>query len=63
MQSIPGMPAGKPAGVPCAQLDAALRCRIFGAAERPVADLCGGSAGEAMALIGELERLTANGET
>lgn len=32
---IPGMPQGKPAGVPCVQLDADLRCRLFGLAERP----------------------------
>jgi len=33
---IPGMPQGKPAGVPCVQLDARLRCRLFGQPERPV---------------------------
>ncbi len=33
--AIPGMPGGKPAGVPCVQLDAELRCRIFGQPERP----------------------------
>jgi len=32
---IPGMPQGKPAGVPCVQLDERLRCRIFGQPERP----------------------------
>lgn len=32
---IPGMPGGKPAGVPCVQLDAQRRCRIFGLPERP----------------------------
>ncbi|WP_090047661.1 YkgJ family cysteine cluster protein [Limnohabitans sp. 2KL-27] len=36
---IPGMPHGKPAGVPCVQLDAQLRCRIFGHPERPA--VCG----------------------
>jgi hypothetical protein len=29
------MPQGKPAGVPCVQLDAQLRCQIFGRPERP----------------------------
>jgi hypothetical protein len=29
------MPQGKPAGVPCVQLDEAWRCRIFGQPERP----------------------------
>ncbi len=36
---IPGMPQGKPAGVPCVQLDAQRRCRIFGRPERPA--VCG----------------------
>lgn len=36
---IPGMPHGKPAGVPCVQLDAQLRCKIFGQASRPA--VCG----------------------
>ncbi|MEY3610877.1 MAG: hypothetical protein RJB14_599 [Pseudomonadota bacterium] len=29
------MPQGKPAGVPCVQLDEQLRCKIFGQPERP----------------------------
>jgi hypothetical protein len=29
------MPQGKPAGVPCVQLDKQLRCKIFGQPERP----------------------------
>lgn len=37
---IPGMPNGKPAGVPCIQLDELLRCKLFGKPERP--DFCGG---------------------
>ena len=32
---IPGMPYGKPAGMPCVQLDDDVRCRIFGRPERP----------------------------
>ena len=47
--AIPGMPNGKPAGVPCVQLDADLRCRLFGQPERPAVcrqlrpalDMCG----------------------
>jgi Fe-S-cluster containining protein len=31
---IPGMPHGKPAGIPCVQLDDNYRCRLFGKAER-----------------------------
>lgn len=33
------MPRGKPAGVPCVQLDEALRCRLFGDPSRPA--VCG----------------------
>ena len=36
---IPGMPSGKPAGVPCIQLDEQLCCKIFGQPERPA--VCG----------------------
>jgi hypothetical protein len=32
---IPGMPDGKPAGVPCVQLDELQRCRLFGQPTRP----------------------------
>ena len=33
------MPGGKPAGVPCVQLDEQLRCKIFGQPGRPA--VCG----------------------
>ena len=33
------MPHGKPAGVPCVQLDEHRRCRIFGHPQRPA--VCG----------------------
>ena len=33
------MPQGKPAGVPCVQLDDQLRCKIFSHPERPA--VCG----------------------
>lgn len=33
------MPGGKPAGVPCVQLDDQLRCKIFDQPERPA--VCG----------------------
>ena len=36
---IPGMPQGKPAGVACVQLDAQMRCRLFGHPGRPA--VCG----------------------
>ncbi|HSV69506.1 MAG TPA: YkgJ family cysteine cluster protein [Methylibium sp.] len=64
---LPGHPAGKPAGVACAQLDAELRCRLFGRPERPAvcvslrpsAEMCGGSRGAAMRWLEQMERLTA----
>jgi hypothetical protein len=63
---IPGMPHGKPAGMPCVQLDDELRCRLFGRPERPAfcaslrptQDMCGSDRDEAMAELSELERLT-----
>ncbi|MCK7594230.1 YkgJ family cysteine cluster protein [Pseudomarimonas salicorniae] len=64
---IPGMPHGKPAGMPCVQLDDALRCRLFGRPERPAVcgslapsrEMCGGNRQEALAYLAELESLTA----
>jgi uncharacterized protein len=63
---IPGMPRGKPAGVRCAQLDAANRCRIFGRPERPAvcsqlrpsAEMCGADAVSATGWLARLELLT-----
>ena len=63
---IPGMPFGKPAGMPCVQLDDALRCRLFGRPERPAfcaslrpeREMCGATRSEAMALLSALERAT-----
>ncbi len=66
---IPGMPHGKPAGVPCVQLGDDMRCLIFGKAERPAC--CGGlqpsqamcrdSAAQAMLWLAELEEATRPG--
>ncbi|MFA5596641.1 MAG: YkgJ family cysteine cluster protein [Pusillimonas sp.] len=64
--AIPGMPNGKPAGVPCIQLDNELRCKIFGHPERPevcgslqpAADLCGDSREQALRWLGYLEDQT-----
>ena len=61
------MPAGKPAGVPCAQLDADLRCRLFGRPERPAVcmdlrpsvEMCGDSHAQAMLWLYRLEQQTA----
>lgn len=63
---IPGMPEGKPAGVPCVQLDRAGRCMLFGRPERPAVcrglrpspEMCGETREEAMAYLTRLEELT-----
>lgn len=67
--AIPGMPQGKPAGVPCVQLDADLRCRLFGDPRRPAvcgglqpsAEMCGASAEAALVWLTRLEHLTGPG--
>jgi hypothetical protein len=61
------MPQGKPAGVPCIQLDSAGLCRLFGRPERPAVcvslkpqpEMCGSSRDEALHTLAQLERLTA----
>ncbi|WP_338413370.1 YkgJ family cysteine cluster protein [uncultured Sphaerotilus sp.] len=66
---IPGMPNGKPAGVPCIQLDEDLRCKIFGQPERPAVcgglrpdeDMCGDSREQALRWLGYMEDLTRPG--
>ncbi|KPF45741.1 hypothetical protein IP87_07645 [beta proteobacterium AAP121] len=63
---IPGMPGGKPAGVPCVQLDEQLRCRLFGQPSRPAvcaslmpsAEMCGPHRQHAMAWLHRLETQT-----
>ncbi len=60
------MPDGKPAGVPCVQLDAALQCRLFGDPRRPAvcgglqpsAEMCGETREYALLHLSQLERLT-----
>jgi Fe-S-cluster containining protein len=64
---IPGMPGGKPAGVRCVQLTADNRCAIFGRPDRPqvcnnlrpMPEMCGETADEALAYLQRLEELTA----
>ena len=64
--AIPGMPDGKPAGVPCVNLDEDFRCRISGHPERPAVcsslqpsrEMCGNCRQEAMDHLSELERIT-----
>ena len=66
---IPGMPDGKPAGVPCIHLDENLRCRIFNSPQRPAVcgslqpsrEMCGSSSREALEYLSTLEKLTAPG--
>ncbi len=60
------MPQGKPAGVPCVQLTADLRCAIFGQPGRPAVcaslepspAMCGDSREQAMRWLGHLEEAT-----
>jgi hypothetical protein len=61
------MPEGKPAGVPCVQLDEKGLCRLFGKPERPVfcvslqpaLDMCGDSKAQALMRLAQLEQETA----
>lgn len=63
---MPGLPHGKPAGVPCPHLDAALRCQLFGQPERPAVcgslqpseEMCGSHREQAMRWLGYLEEAT-----
>ena len=60
------MPQGKPAGVPCVQLDDAGRCRLFGQPERPAVcaglqpcpEMCGDSREQALRFLTTLEMAT-----
>jgi len=57
------MPNGKPAGVPCVQLNTDLTCKLFGLPERPAfcgtlqprQDMCGTSREEAMQILSAME--------
>lgn len=63
---IPGMPAGKPAGVRCIQLTDDNRCKLFGLPERPAVcvrlrpseEMCGENAEQALAYLIHLEEIT-----
>jgi len=63
---MPGLPGGKPAGVPCPHLDEALRCKLFGLPERPAvcdslqpsAEMCGENREHAMRFLSQLENAT-----
>ena len=64
--AIPGMPAGKPAGVRCAQLTHDNLCRLFGYPDRPTVclslqpslEMCGTTNAEAYAWLSWLEQIT-----
>jgi Fe-S-cluster containining protein len=64
--AIPGMPNGKPAGVPCIQLDEQLRCKLFGLPERPACcsglqpsfEMCGENREQAIHWLAQLEQQT-----
>ena len=64
---IPGMPHGKPAGIPCVQLTDDYACAIFGLPQRPEVcgrlrpspTMCGSDRTMALATLADLERLTA----
>lgn len=63
---IPGMPEGKPAGVPCINLDEDFRCKIFDSPARPAvcaslqpsSEMCGSCQKDAMDYLTELEKAT-----
>ena len=65
---IPGMPFGKPAGVPCVQLDENYGCRIFGQPERPAVcaslrpsdSMCGLRREDALSDLSRLEQDTSS---
>ncbi len=60
---IPGMPNGKPAGVPCVHLTGDLKCGLFNSPDRPAVCggfmaerlICGYSNVEAFSILSELE--------
>ncbi|NKF22336.1 YkgJ family cysteine cluster protein [Solimonas marina] len=63
---MPGLPDGKPAGLPCPHLTPTLACALFGdprrpqvcASLRPGPEMCGDSREYALRHLDELERLT-----
>lgn len=64
---LPGLPQGKPAGLPCPQLDEHRRCRLFGQPQRPAVcsslqaslEMCGSERSHAMQWLTRLELATA----
>ena len=66
---IPGLPAGKAAGVRCPQLTADFRCRLYGTPElpavcaglQPLPEMCGANREQALAYLAALELSTGPG--
>ncbi|MDZ7810874.1 MAG: YkgJ family cysteine cluster protein [Arhodomonas sp.] len=66
---LPGLPAGKPAGVPCPHLTVDYRCALFGRPERPAVcrafsasrEVCGDRREEALERLRALEAATGAG--
>ncbi len=66
---MPGLPHGKPAGMPCPHLDEALRCRLFGRPERPAVcgslqpsvEMCGNGREHALVFLQRMEEATRPG--
>lgn len=64
--TMPKMPQGKPANVPCAHLLGDLCCELFGQSSRPKVcgslqastEMCGSSREHALQYLGNLERLS-----
>lgn len=64
--AIPDMPNGKPADVPCVQLNEQGFCKLFGLPERPKVcsslkptfSMCGSTKEQAMVYLSQLETLT-----
>lgn len=63
---IPGMPDGKPAGIPCVQLNEQGLCKLFGKSERPKVcgllqanlEMCGENSEAALDYLNHLEKIT-----
>ena len=63
---LPGLPHGKPAGMPCPHLDASLGCLLFGLPERPAVcaslppslEMCGNDRTHALRFLKQLELAT-----
>lgn len=67
---LPGLPRGKPAGVPCPHLTPTLACGLWGDPRRPAVcaslkpepAMCGNSREQALDYLATLERATQTGQ-